>query len=64
MGLALYSAKATTEEEGMSYTLLARMGKLLRDVESAFLCEGAALEWSLQYLVQPFKGMVTVTKSW
>ena len=59
MGLALFAA-VPTDNGKANYTLLARSGKLLGNVYSAFLAEALALEWGLQYLVELFKGVVTV----
>ena len=51
-------------EHGVAtYELLARCGKLLENVSSAFLSEAMALEWGLQYLVELLKGKVTATRS-
>ena len=61
MGFALYSA---TDMEGCpaKYTLLARKGQLLTDIESSFLAEASALEWALQYLVELLRGSVTLAQ--
>ena len=60
IGIALFSVEA--EKGGIAkYTLLARRGKVLTEVSSAFLAEAVALEWGLQYLVELFKGKVTAT---
>ena len=60
IGLALFSVEIVTGGVA-KYTLLARSGKLLSGVSSAFLAEAMALEWGLQYMVELFKGKVTVT---
>jgi len=58
--MALFSVE-TDKGGSAKYTLLARRGKLLTEVSSAFLAEAVALEWGLQYLVELVKGKVTVT---
>ena len=60
IGLALYSVECSGSGIA-TYTLLARRGRLLQSVLSAFLAEAVALEWGLQYLVELFKGRVTAT---
>ena len=60
IGFALYSVDCRLGKA--AYTLLARQGKVLADIDSAFLAEAAALEWSLQYLVELFKGKFAATK--
>ena len=61
MGLALFSATAM-EAGPAKNTLLTRKGQLLCDIDSAFLAEAAALEWSLQYLVELLRGSVAIAQ--
>ena len=62
IGLALHSVECSGSGIA-TYTLLARRGRLLRSVSSAFLAEAVELEWGLQYLVELFKGRVTATSN-
>ena len=61
IGMALYSVTFSYDGNAV-YTLLARMGKLLASIDSAFVAEAAALEWALQYLVELFKGKVAASE--
>ena len=60
IGLALFSA-VPSDSGRAQYNLLARCGKLLTSVQSAFVAEAVALEWGLQYLIELLKGKVTAT---
>ena len=50
LGFALFTAQLT-ESGCYKYTVLARKGKLLNKVSSAFVAETVALEWALDYLL-------------
>ena len=60
IGFALYSVECRLGKT--AYKLFVRQGKVLADVDSAFLAEAAALECSLQCLVKLFKGKFAATK--
>ena len=62
IGIALFAA-TPTDSGVATYRLLARSGKLLGNVSSAFLSEAIALEWGLQYLIELLKGKVTAAGS-
>ena len=64
IGLALFSVQMSGGSQA-TYNLLARSGKIVSGIESAFLAEAMALEWALQYLIKLFEGKVAASgKQW